>query len=607
MPALTTRFTREIELRPDQANGSDSIPCTLSTETAVNRGDYDEILSHTPGHVDLKRCPLPVLTQHDTSRLNVAVIENVVLEGGKLRGDARFGCGAQAQEILADIKSGVVRYLSVGYELTGIIAQKGRETRFSWAPYECSIVAVPADPNAGFFRSQNSQNLSSQGKNMTDITVTENNPPSLTRSQARSAYQAALDERERVQEIHAIGRVHNMADLADKAIEAGTSIAAFRAQTLSRLKDSGTMRMAESPELGLSRRELEQYSFVKAILSQDPTYAARHGGIEVEASRAMAQKLQKDPRGLFVPPEALHGKRDLEVGTPSAGGYLRPTDHLGDGFIDLLRAQSLILKLNPTRMQALRGDTAIPRKTASATASWIAESAPAIESQPAFGQLVLRPRTIAAMTDFSRKTLLQSSPDVEALVRMDLAAILGTGLDKAIVNGSGIGAEPLGILGTTGVALVSLGANGGAITWDAVLEMERLLASANADAGNLAYLTTPAARKKLKSTLKVASVATGFIWSDGSEPGAGLVNGYAALASTSVPSDLVKGTGTALSAAILGNWSDLVVGDWSGLDLVVDPYTFSSSGTTRVVALMDVDLGLRRAESFCVIKDALTT
>lgn len=241
----------------------------------------------------------------------------------------------------------------------------------------------------------------------------------------------------------------------------GTTLDAFRNIALRNLKDTGALRLSESPELGLSRREVEQYSFVKAILAQDPTYAARHGGIEVEASRAMAQKLQKAPRGLFVPMEALHGKRDLEVGTPSTGGYLRQTDHLGDGFIDLLRAQSLILKLNPTRMQSLRGDVSIPRKTASATASWIAESAPAIESQPAFGQLVLRPRTIGAMTDFSRKTLLQASPDVENLVRMDLAAILGNGLDRAIVNGSGVGAKPLGIMGTTGVASVSLGANGG--------------------------------------------------------------------------------------------------------------------------------------------------
>lgn len=440
---------------------------------------------------------------------------------------------------------------------------------------------------------------------MSDITVLENDPQ--TRSQQRAANRSIAEERERVQEIAAIGRIHNMVELADKAIEAGTTIDTFRAQTLARLKDSGALRLAESSELGLSRREIEQYSFVKAILSQDPTYAARHGGIEVEAGKAMAQKLGKEPRGLFVPREALYGTRDLEVGTPSAGGYLRPTDHLGDGFIDLLRAQSLILQLNPTRMQSLRGDVSIPRKTASATASWLAESAPAIESQPAFGQLVLRPRTIGAMTDFSRKTLLQSSPDVENLVRMDLAAILGNGLDRAIVNGSGVGAEPLGILGTSGVASVSLGANGGAITWDAVLEMERLLASSNADVGNLAYLTTPEARKKLKATLQVTGVASDFIWQAGSEPSAGRMNGHAALASTSVPANLTKGTGTALSAVILANWSDLVVGDWSGLDLVVDPFSFSSSGTTRVVALMDVDIGLRRVESFCVIKDALTT
>lgn len=591
-------FTREIELRAAEADG-DLIPCVLASETPVDRGGYMEVLSHAPTDVNLSRAPLPLIVQHDHTQLNVGVVEQVRIVGGKLRGLARFSSGAQAQQLLADVKAGIVRSLSVGYQLLQTLTETGHTVRFSWMPYEVSVVSVPADVEAGFYRSLNR----SKGQIMNDINTPENDTPNnLPRNRGATA------ERERVLEIQAIGRVHNMPDLADKAIEAGTTLDAFRAIAMSRIKDTtGALRLSESPELGLSRREVDSYSFVRAILSQDPTYAARHGGIEVEASRAMAQKLGKDPRGLFVPPEALHGKRDLEVGTPSTGGYLRPTDHMGDGFIDLLRAQSLILKLNPTRLQGLRGDVSIPRKTASATASWIAESAPAIESQPAFGQIVLRPRTIGAMTDFSRKTLLQASPDVENLVRMDLAAILGTGLDKAIVNGSGVGAEPLGIMGTTGVASVSLGANGGAISWDAVLEMERLLASANADAGNLAYLTTPEARKKLKATLKVSGIASDFIWGDGSEPGAGLVNGYSALASTSVPANLTKGTGTALSAVIFGNWSDLVVGDWSGLDLVVDPYSFSSSGTTRVVCLMDVDLGLRRAESFCVIKDALTT
>jgi hypothetical protein len=58
---------------------------------------------------------------------------------------------------------------------------------------------------------------------------------------------------------------------------------------------------------------------------------------------------------------------------------------------------------------------------------------------------------------------------------------------------------------------------------------------------------------------------------------------------------------------IFGNTSDLLVGMWSGLDLIVDPYTAATSGTVRVVALQDVDVAVRHPESFAVIVDMITS
>jgi len=74
-----------------------------------------------------------------------------------------------------------------------------------------------------------------------------------------------------------------------------------------------------------------------------------------------------------------------------------------------------------------------------------------------------------------------------------------------------------------------------------------------------------------------------------------------------VPSNLTKGTNSGVcSAIIFGNFSDLVIGMWGGLDLMVDPYTGSSAGTVRVVALQDVDVALRNTVSFATMVDALT-
>lgn len=592
-------FTRALKLgQPDDSTRT--VEAAVSSEEPCPRGNMgEEVLEHTPAAVDLSRAPLPVILAHDRAGLPVAIAENFRIGADKkLRADLRFGVSERADEIWQDIKSGIIRNLSIGYS---IIEHEQTENGFKvtrWQPFEISIVAVPADATVGIGRtfSYTKEKIMDQNQE-------------LTRSQRRNPEAATAVERERIIEINAIAKQFDKRDMGDAAIREGISLDAFKTSILSHLKDKdagGALRMHEGPEIGLSGRDIREYSFVKAILAQDPQYRGQ-GGIELEASRAMAQKLGKEPQGLYVPADVLKAaQRDLVVGTPSSGGYLRPTDHHAEAFVDVLRAASLVLGLNPTRMQGLRGDVSIPKKTGSATAAWIAESAAPTESQPSFGQILLQPRTIGAFADFSRKTLLQASPDIENLVRGDLAAVLGQGLDKAIVNGSGIGAEPLGLLNQTGVGIVSLGTDGGLLTWDAVLEMERVLASANADQGNLAFLTSPSARKKLKATLKAAGVS-GFIWGEGTDPGTGLVNGRTAMASTNVPSNLTKGTGTNLSAAIFGNWSDLVVGDWGGLDLLTDPYSGATSGTMRVVALWDVDVAIRQLGSFVVVKDIVTT
>ncbi|HQS81552.1 MAG TPA: phage major capsid protein [Thiobacillus sp.] len=603
----TEFFTREIELRPAEADsGSDIIPCTLASETPVERGDYLEVLSHRPADVDLSRAPLPLLVQHNHTELNIGVIEQVRIVGGKLTGLARFGSSTQAREILADVKAGIVRSLSVGYQLLKPLTETGRTVRFAWQPYECSVVSVPADHHAGFYR-----NHSPKGKIMTDVTITEND--ALSRSQRRSSNQGALEERERVQEIAAIGHAHNLQNDANRAIADGTSLDAFRSIAMSRIRSNGTLRPAESPDIGLSQREAERFSFQRAILAQmDPNYARREAGFELEASRALAEKLGKEPQGLFVPNEVLRhqrGQRDLVTGTPGAGGYLVANELDASSFIELLRARSHVLTLGATTLGGLVGNLSIPSQTGAATASWLAEGGAPTESQQAFGQVPLTPKTVGAYTDFSRRMLLQATPDIEAIIRADLAALMAVEVDRAAIAGTGANNEPTGILSTSGIGSVAIGANGGPVTWAHVLMLEEALANASADMGAMAHLTNAKVRRALKGTTKVSGDAgAGFIWSDEARDadGFGWMNGYKSAVSSNVPSTLTKGTGTNLSAMIFGNWRDLMIGQWGGLDLMVDKISLGTSGGTRVIALLDVDIAVRRAASFAAILDATT-
>ncbi len=597
--------TREIEFRADETVG-DLIPCVLSSETPVERGQYLEVLSHTPADVDLSRAPLPLLVQHDRTQLNVGVIEQIRLVGGKLLGAARFGASALAQEIRADVLSRIINSLSVGYRVIKPISESGRTVRFAWQPLECSIVSVPADENAGFWRSINQP---SKGKIMPDNNSTEitDTTDQRTRSQVRSATRSMADERERASEIFAIGRVHNLGDLAERAVADGTSLDDFRNLALSRMRDSGSLRLSESPEIGMSRGEIERFSFRRAILSRiDPQWGAREAGFEMEVSRAYAKQIGKDPQGIFVPPEVLQ-HRDMTVGTPSAGGHLVATEHMGANFIDVLRQASMVMALGATNLAGLTGNVAIPRKTGTATVYWVPENGAPPPSAIALDQIGLTPKTVAGYSDYSRRLLQQATPDIESLLRRDFAETIAVELDRVVIIGAGTSTEPRGILNTSGIGSVAIGANGGPITWDHVLQLEEALVAAHADASSIAYLTTTKVRRKLKGTTKVPSDAgAGFIWENGQE-GFGTVNTYRAAASTNVPSNLVKGTSGAVCSAVLaGDFSQVYIGNWGGLDILIDPYTLGTSGAQRIIALQDVDVALRLAACFAAILDATT-
>lgn len=581
-----------------------TVEASLSSEQPVFRAQLglDEVLVHLPEAVDLTRAPLPLLTSHDRNSTPVGIIENIRIEGGKLRGLLRFGGSSRAKDVWEDVKAGVLRSISIGYEiLKG--APEGSAYRVTrWRPYEASLVSVPADPTVGIGRSIEGVHHMEQQQNEPGM--------NMSRSQRRSATRSEAESRQAMIEIQAMAGQFNIPprQVQDFIRESGFDLDAFRQFVISNMPDTGGLRAAESyGELGMSRSELQQFSFVRAIKAQiDPKYAAREAGLEMEASRAMAKQLGREPQGLFVPAEVLQS-RAMVVGTPGEGGYLRPTEHLGSSFIDVLRNASHVMSLNVSQLNSLQGDVQIPKKTGATSAYWVEEGNPPTQSAMGFSQVLLKPKTVAGWTEYTRKLMLQASPDIETLVRADLAATIAVEVDRACINGSGQGAEPLGILNTVGVASVPIGTHGGAPTWEHVLDLEQALALSNADQGALAYLTTTKVRRKLKSTLKVSGDAgAGFVWQDGTQPGIGSMNGYRALASNNVPSNLTKGDGTNLSAMILGNWSDLFIGQWGGLDLLVDPYSLGTTGGFRVTAFLDLDVALRRTESFAVIKDIVT-
>jgi HK97 family phage major capsid protein len=263
----------------------------------------------------------------------------------------------------------------------------------------------------------------------------------------------------------------------------------------------------------------------------------------------------------------------------------------------------VITGMGTRMMTGLQGNVAIPKQSGSATHYWVAENGAPTESQQTLAQVTMTPKTVGAFTDISRRLLLQSSIDVEMLVRDDLAAVLGRAVQGAAISGSGSSNQPSGLL-TLITASVIGGTNGAAPDWQDIIDLETAVAVGNADVGTLGYLTNPKVRGKLKSTQKFSSTNGQPVYEQGDTP----LNGYRAGITNAVPSNLTKGSASGVcSAIIFGNFADLMIGMWGALDLMVDPYTGSSAGTVRVVALQDVDIAVRNLESFSTMVDALTT
>jgi HK97 family phage major capsid protein/HK97 family phage prohead protease len=577
----------------------------FASETPYERYWGVEILDINPSAMrqGRLRSGANLLVDHD-SRDVVGVIESVEVGTDRVaRATVRFGRSARAEEVWTDVRDGIRRNVSVGYMIhkAQLVEQRdGVETYrvTDWEPFEVSLVSVPADPTVGVGRSLESALDAGPDADPTAAVLAAVTEPETQPSKEHIVSDVTVDARNHAAEISKIAKgLPGGAEMALDAIQRGLTTEQFQAEAIAKL----TTAPVRTADVGMSKAEVKRYSVMRALNAlANPSDAAaqRAAAFERECSDAVGAKLGKSARGFFLPHDVQ--KRDLVVGTASAGGNLVATDLLAGDFISLLRNAMVIMGMGTRMLTGLNGNIAIPRHSGAGTAYWVAESNAPTESQQSFDQVTMSPKTVGAYTDISRKLLLQSSLDVEALVQQDLATVLGLAIQQAAINGSGSSNQPSGLL-TLITPSVAGGTDGAAPTWDNIVELETDVSVANADVGTLSYLTNAKVRGKLKGTSKVSG-QNGFVWEGGDTP----LNGYRAAVTNAVPSNLTKGSGTALSAIVFGNFADLLIGMWGTLDLMVDPYSNSTSGTVRVVALQDVDIAVRHAESFATMVDAVT-
>lgn len=657
---LTRRAIQSIPKTYDKDKRTVSVVIATETPSTIfdwERWDYiDEILLMDGMELPEGRTQVPLLDAHDRWSVKSVLgsITNFRTAGGAKEADLTFASTEEAQKAETLVGEGHLTDLSAGYKpLESIYVPKGESTvvngrKFDgpvkvtkrWLLKEGSLVPIGADVMSVVRSPEIIEELVARGlpRNATDQQVLEflrelqnNNPPNnqkgvstmlpkpgeerntgddidvkVVESKAREAERTRLQEIDQIIERCVVKpSKEKVAELRSQAIKEGWTPDRFGRAMLEATPGTEKIELEddenrESGILGMSPKELSRYSLVRAIRT-----IAEKGvldGVEKEASIATAKVIKREAsKGFFIPQDILrqpntfehdlrhllnrHGimyQRDLSAQTASKGGYLVGTQVMD--MIELLRNLPILAQAGARVITGLKGNVAFPRQTGGGTAYWLGSNTTATNSDQTFGQLALTMKRLVGVTAYDKELVYQSTIDVENFVREDLMTVLAIEKDRAGINGAG-GAEPLGIFNLpTGLNTITFG---GAPTWADAVDFETQVASSNALLGRLAYVTTPSSKGKWKTTVKESGQAI-YLW-EGNE-----VNGYPAYATLQIPGNKM----------LFGNFSDLIMGDWAGIEVIVDTLSLKKKGQIELLVELHCDIGARHPGSFCVSTDA---
>lgn len=565
-----------------------TVEVAFSSEYPVERYFGNEILDHSPESVRLGRLQDggAVLVGHDHDD-QVGVIESVRIDEDRIgRAVLRFGKSQRAEEIYQDVKDGIRRLISVGYRIHKYEETRGQngapaEIRATdWEPFEISFVSVPADPTAQVGRddaetthtveSSQPEIPAASSEIREENIMTEQVTPAVINTD-----DAIKTERERAAAITALGAKFGLTQQAREAIDSGMSLARFSDSVIDSIQSAPVER--NNAHLDLSKEEVRRYDLFKAVRAAESGDWSK-AGFERELSLELAEKFGREANGFYVPYNVQ--VREMDSTTATGGGDLVGTDHLAGSFIDTLRAASVLGQTGATYLTGLVGNVDIPKRTSDGTTYWLAEGEDVTNADQVTATVALSPKTIAQSVPLTRRLLKQGSPDAQNLILSGIAANMALGIDKAALQGTAANGQPRGILNQTGINTVTITA-AGQPTWANLVGFETAVETDNALSGSLSYVVAPGVKGHCKVTSK--DTGSGRFLMEGNE-----INGYRAISTTQMPANGI----------LFGNFSDVIVGMWGMLDVMVDDKASAASGGLVLRCFQDVDIAVRNAVSF---------
>lgn len=566
-----------------------------------------EVLLHGRSNIDISWIGsgnAPFLRDHDMEH-QCGVITGVELDEEKRMlkvTGLKFSRGAQGQDLQADIDDGIRKNVSVGYVIEEVIeaVPPQRDTPgvyhvTRWKPYEVSSVSIPADERVGFRSAE--QNFSTvvyrrpltaqptnKERDMDPIIETGGNQkpaPVVVETENIASQIAAQAEAAR----HLCPK---SGELAARAIAEGISPKEFYDKHLAPAIVAEQERQA-TVQIGMTAKDKQRFSLVKLVrhLSGDAVDAKYE--LEVCDAYCSARGISSQRGGAIIPHEAIPMTSRAAIISSGTGAGVVEEIHSGE-VIEYLREQAVLARAGARFISGLVGKYDMAKIGVGTSAYWVGEKNESGDdittSAMDLDLLQFTLKTVGVNQGITRQMLKQTSTDVEGVVRGDIFASLADAIDLAGLAGSGSSNnQPTGLIGTTGVGTEALGtANSPA--WSDVVNMETAVAEAKALRGSLAYIAHPTLIGNMKQTLKASGVP-GFVAENGQ------VNGYGLFSSNNAIASSVK-------RIIFGNFAELMVGLWGGIEVVADPYTYSRKGIVSITAFQDVDVQLRHPASFVV-------
>ena len=316
----------------------------------------------------------------------------------------------------------------------------------------------------------------------------------------------------------------------------------------------------------------ENFSLLKAVraIANNQTLDERSQEV-VNAGIAEMRKSGQSYSGQIVLP--VEERAAVVAGTATNGQEAVAEDKLN--ILAPLRDALVLSAAGANFMTGLVGNVSIPSYSGS-TVGWAGEVDAAKDGAGTFAEVELSPKRLTAYVDISKQFLIQDSVSAEALLRKDIVDALSNKLEATILGAvAGDATKPAGLF--NGVT-----ADTAAITFADILKMEQTLEEKNVS-GNIKYIASPATKAVLRTTAVGGTKSDLRMLMEGNE-----IDGIPTLVTNGMTS---KGL-------ILGNFSDLVIGQWGGIDLTVDPYTQAANGKIRLVVNAYFDAKPQRADSF---------